>query len=56
MLEKRALEVSPGGPGFTSFLLMVLKPLGRFRPVVDLSNLKFIRQTPFKMGTSATVL
>ena len=58
MLAKGALEIVPDpGPGFYSRLLLVEKATGGWRPVIDLSTLNtFIRQTPFKMETVASVL
>ena len=58
MLAKEALEIVPDpGPGFYSRLFLVEKATGGWRPVIDLSTLNtFIRQTPFKMETVASVL
>ena len=58
MLDKGALEIVQGqSPGFYSRLFLVEKATGGWRPVIDLSPLNgFIRQTPFKMETAATVL
>ena len=58
MLAKGALEIIPDpGPGFYSRLFLVEKATGGWRPVIDLSTLNtFIRQTPFKMETVASVL
>ena len=58
MLAKGALEIVPDpGPGFYSRLFLVEKAMGGWRPVIDLSTLNtFIRQTPFKMETVASVL
>ena len=58
MLAKGALEIVPDlGPGFYSRLFLVEKAMGGWRPVIDLSTLNtFIRQTPFKMETIASVL
>ena len=58
MLAKGALEIVPDpGPGFYSRLFLVEKATGGWRPVIDLSTLNtFIRQTPFKMETIASVL
>ena len=58
MLAKGALEIVPDpGPGFYSRLFLVEKATGGWRPVIDLSTLNtFIRQTPFKMETVASVL
>ena len=58
MLAKGALEIaSDPGPGFYSRLFLVEKATGGWRPVIDLSTLNtFIRQTPFKMETVASVL
>ena len=57
MLAKGALEIVPDpGPGFYSRLFLVEKATGGWRPVIDLSTLNtFIRQTPFKMETVASV-
>ena len=57
-LAKGALEIVPDpGPGFYSRLFLVEKATGGWRPVIDLSTLNtFIRQTPFKMETVASVL
>ena len=58
MLAKGALEIVPDpGPGFYSRLFLVEKATGGWYPVIDLSTLNsFIRQTPFKMETVASVL
>ena len=58
MLLKGATEiVSDPGPGFYSRLFLVEKATGGWRPVIDLSPLnRFIRLTPFKMETVASVL
>ena len=58
MLAMDALEiVLDPGPGFYSRLFLVEKATGGWRPVIDLSHLKeFVRQTPFKMETVASVL
>ena len=58
MLAKGVLEIVPDpGPGFYSRLFLVEKATGSWRPVIDLSTLNtFIRQTPFKMETVASVL
>ena len=58
MLAKGALEIVPDpGPGFYSRLFLVEKATGGWRPVINLSTLNtFIRQTPFKMETVASVL
>ena len=58
MLAKGVLEIVPDpGPGFYSRLFLVEKATGCWRPVIDLSTLNtFIRQTPFKMETVASVL
>ena len=57
-MPKGALEIVPDpGPGFYSRLFLVEKATGGWRPVIDLSTLNtFIRQTPFKMETVASVL
>ena len=58
MLSKDALEIilNPG-PGFYSRLFLVEKVTGGWRPVIDLSHLNgFVRLTPFKMETVASVL
>ena len=58
MFTKGALEIilNPG-PGFYSHLFLVEKATGGWRPVIDLSPLNgFVRQTPFKMETVASVL
>ena len=58
MLYKDALEiVLDPGPGFYSRLFLVVKVTGGWRPVIDLSHLNgFVRLTPFKMETVASVL
>ena len=58
VLAKGALEiVLDPGPGFYSCLFLVEKATGGWRPVIDLSPLNgFVRQTPFKMETAASVL
>ena len=58
MLAKDALEiVLDPGPGFYSRLFLVEKVTGGWRPVIDLSHLNgFVRLTPFKMETVASVL
>ena len=58
MILKGALEIVPDpGPSFYSRLFLVEKASGGWRPVIDLSLLnKFVRQTPFKMDTTASVL
>ena len=58
MLAKGALEiVLDPGPGFYSRLFLVEKATGGWRPVIDLPPLNgFVRQTPFKMETAASVL
>ena len=58
MLAKGALEiVNDPGPGLYSRLFLVEKTTGGWRPVIDLSTLNtFVRQTPFKMETIASVL
>ena len=58
MIMKRALEiVSDPDPGFYSRLFLVEKASGGWRPVIDLSPLnEFVRQTPFRMETIASVL
>ena len=58
MLAKGALEiVLDPGPGFYSHLFLVEKAMGGWRPVISLSPLNgFVRQTPFKMETAASVL
>ena len=58
MLEKGALEiVADPGFGFYSRLFLVEKATGGWRPVIDLSPLNgFVRQTPFKMETPASVV
>ena len=58
MLAKGALEIVPDpGPSLYSRLFLVEKATGGWRPVIDLSTLNtFIRQTPFKMETVASVL
>ena len=58
MLAKGALEIVPDpGHVFYSRLFLVEKATGGWRPVIDLSTLNtFIRQTPFKMETVASVL
>ena len=55
---KGALEIVPDpDPGFYSRLFLVEKVSGGWRPVIDFSPLnEFIRQTPFKMETAASVL
>ena len=58
ILSKDALEiVLDPGPDFYSRLFLVEKVTGGWRPVIDLSHLnEFVRQTPFKMETVASVL
>ena len=58
MLSKDALEIVLNlGPGFNSRLFLVEKVTRGWRPVIDLSHLNgFVRQTPFKMETVASVL
>ena len=58
MLAKGTLEIVLDlGPGFYSRLFLVEKATGGWRPVIDLSPLNgFVRQTPFKMETAASVL
>ena len=58
MLDKGALEiVRDPGLGFYSRLFLVEKATGGWRPVIDLSQLNvFVRQTPFKMETVASVI
>ena len=58
MLSKGALEiVLDPGPGFYSRLFLVEKVTGGWRPAIDLSHLNgFVRLTPFKMETVASVL
>ena len=58
MLAKGALEiVFDPGPSFYSRLFLVEKEMKGWRPVIDLSPLNgFVRQTPFKMETAASVL
>ena len=58
ILPKDALEIIlDPGPGFYSRLSLVEKVTGGWRPVIDLSHLNgFVRQTPFKMLTVASVL
>ena len=58
MLAKGALEiVLDPGPGFYSRLFLVEKATGGWRLVIDLSPLNgFVRQTPFKVETAASVL
>ena len=49
--------VSDRDPGFYSCLFLVEKASGGWRPVIELFPLnEFVRQTPFKMETSASVL
>ena len=58
LLTKGALELAPlPSPGFYSWLFMVMKASGAWRPVIDLStlNLRF-QQTSFKMETLQSVL
>ena len=58
MLAKDAMEIifNPG-PGFYSRLFLVEEATGGWRPMIDLSHLNgFVRQTPFKMETVASVL
>ena len=55
--QRSAGDRSRSGPGFYSRLFLVEKATGGWRPVIDLSTLNtFIRQTPFKMETVASVL
>ena len=57
MLSKDALEIilDPGA-GFHSRLFLVEKVIGGWRSVIDFSHLnEFVRQTPFKMETVASV-
>ena len=58
MLAKGALEiVLDPGPSFYSRLFLVEKATGGWCPVIDLSPLnEFVRQTPFKMETAASML
>ena len=58
MMTKGALEIIPyPDPGFCSRLFLVEKASGGWRPVIDLSPLnEFVRHTPFKMETAASVL
>ena len=58
MLAKDALEiVLEWSSSFSSHLFLVEKATGGWHPVVDLSHLNgFVRQTPFKMETIASVL
>ena len=58
MSSKDALEiVLDPGPGFYSCLFLVEKVTGGWRPVIDLTHLNgFVRQTPFKVETVASVL
>ena len=58
MLSKDAPEIVLDlGPGFYSRLFLVEKVTGSWRPVIDLSHLSgFVRLTPFKMETVASVL
>ena len=59
MILKGALEIVPDpGPGFYSRLFLVEKASGGWTPVIDLSPPlnEFVRQTPFKMETTASVL
>ena len=58
MLSKDALEiVLDPYPGFYSRLFLVEKLTGGWQPVIDLSHLnEFVRLTPFKMETVASVL
>ena len=55
---KGALEIVPDpDPGFYNRLFLVEKASGGWRPVIDLSPLnEFVRQTPFEMETTASVL
>ena len=58
MILKGALEIIPDPcPGFYSRLFLVEKASGGWRPVISLSPLnEFVRQTLFKMETTASVL
>ena len=58
MLQKGALEpVDQPGPGFYSWLFLVEKVTGAWRPVIDLSTLSdFVTLTKLKMETVASVL
>ena len=58
MITKGALEiVLDSDPSFYSRLFLVEKTSGGWRPVIDLSPLdEFVRQTPFRMETAASVL
>ena len=58
MIMKGAQEIVPDpDPGFYSRLFLVEKASGGWRPVIDLSPLnEFVRQTPVKMETTASVL
>ena len=57
LLNKGAIELAPGGPGFYSRLFVVPKATGGFRPVLDLSILNtFVQKTYFRMETVRSVL
>ena len=58
LLAKGAIEIAPlPSPGFYSRLFVVMKALGAWRPVIDLSILNLrIQQTSFKMETLQSVL
>ena len=58
LVQKGALELAPlPSPGFYSRIFVVMKALGSWRPVIDLSTLNLrVRKTPFKMETLQSVL
>ena len=57
MIEKGAIEIAPLTLGFYSRIFLVPKPDGRWRPIIDLSNLnRYIHCPKFKMETPATIL
>ena len=58
LVEKGAGELSPlPSLGFYSRIFVVMKALGPWRPVIDLSTLNLrVRKTPFKMETLHSVL
>ena len=58
LLEKGAIELAPLlSPGYYSWLFVVMKASGSWRPVIDLSLLNLrVQKTSFKMETLQSVL
>ena len=58
LVEKGAVELAPlPSPGFYSWIFVVMKASGSWRPMIDLSMLNLrVRKTPFKMETLQSVL